>query len=333
MHPAIQANTLRLETYDWRAQESIFNTTLPQFRTLITLPARGATDDRKPIRTHFVHARSSASSAIPLLYIHSWPGSFIEIQRLIPHLVAPQDTQAFHVVCPSIPGFGFSDASEEPDFGAAGAAEVFGALMHRLGYESYVVCAGGWGLEVARALAMREPGRCRGVFAWNPVFKEPTLRAGPVAWGKWMLARVTGARYPSVSFGYTPAEVVCASCVGKRKEKERPLGPVMHQLFSMRPQTLAFSLCDSPVGLLAVLLDLVATQDPASSLAVRPRSPFLDPGELEMQDREYEAAGHERVRSDETIKASQIGGAEATKFALKERRVWAPTDILNWTMM
>ncbi|KAJ4333414.1 hypothetical protein N0V87_007610 [Didymella glomerata] len=330
----------RLETYDWRAQESTFNTTLPQFRTLITLHSRGATDDRKPIRTHFVHARSSAPSAIPLIYIHSWPGSFIEIQRLIPHLVASQGTpaqdahaQAFHVVCPSIPGFGFSDASEEADFGVAGAADVFGALMQRLGYETYVVCAGGWGFEVARALAMKEPRRCRGVFTWNPVFRAPTLREEPVAWGKWVVARATGARWPRLGFGYTPAEIDRAVDMKEKRKEGRPLGPVMHQLFSMRPQTLAFLLCDSPVGLLAVLLDLVATRGPASSLAVRPRSPFLDPGELEMQDREYEAAGHERVRSDDTVKASQNGGAGVVESALAERRAWTPTDILNWTMM
>ncbi|KAF3038577.1 hypothetical protein E8E11_000094, partial [Didymella keratinophila] len=334
-----------LETYDWRAQESIFNTTLPQFRTLITLPSLKPTDNRKPIRTHFVHARSSVPNAIPLLYIHSWPGSFIEIQHLIPHLVTPQDTgaqdtfaetqaqaQAFHVICPSIPGFGFSDASEEANFGIQGAAEVFGALMQRLGYESYVVCGGGWGFDVASALAMKEPGRCKGVFTWNPVFRAPTLREKPLAWAKWMLARAMRARYPSVSFGYTPAEVgQINNTKGKGKER-RPLGPVMHQLFSMRPQTLAFSMCDSPIGLLAVLLDLVVMQGPASSLSVRPRSPFLDPGELEMQDREYEAAGHERVRSDDTVKAGREGGVDAGA-ALAERRAWTPTDILNWTMM
>jgi len=208
--------------------------------------------------------------------------------------------------------------------------------MQRLGYDSYVICGGGWGFDVARALAMKEPGRCRGVFTWNPVFRAPTLREKPLAWAKWMLARATGARWPSVSFGYTPSEVEQASNInmrGKGKEKERSMGPAMHQLFSLRPQTLAFSLCDSPVGLLAVLLDLVATQGPEASLAVRPRSPFLDPGELEMQDREYEAAGHERVRSDDTVKAGRNAGAGAAESALSERRAWTPTDILNWTMM
>lgn len=332
-----------LETYDWRAQESFFNTTLPQFRTLISLPpSHSSSKERKPIRTHFVHARSQHSAAIPLLYIHSWPGSFIEVQRVIDDLVNPSVAGAadeegnaelrFHVVCPSIPGFGFSDASEEPDFGVHGAAEVFAGLMRRLGYEKYVVCGGGWGFDIAKALAMRDKERVLGVHTWNPMFGEPKVREQPLLWAKWRLARLTKARWTALSFGYTPAEVVDRAVQEKDTAAGRPMGPVMHQLFSLRPQTLAFSLCDSPVGLLAVLLDLIATQGPGSTLSARPRSPFLDPGELEMQGREYEAAGHERVRSDDTVKASQNGGTGG-EIAPAERRSWSPTDILSWTMM
>ncbi|KAF2626283.1 alpha/beta-hydrolase [Macroventuria anomochaeta] len=288
-----------LETYDWRGSESAFNTTLPQFRTLIPLPPGRDGNDKKPIRTHFVHARSPHHTAIPLLYCHSWPGSFIEVQRIIDLLTHPKEEGelTFHLVCPSIPGFGFSDASEDPDFGVHGAAEVFAGLMRRLGYEKYAVCGGGWGFDVARALAVRESERVLGVFTWNPVFCAPTVRGKPWEWVKWHLARLTGARWASLSFGYVPSEVDLPAVQGRGTVGGWPLGPVMHQLFSMRPQTLAFSLCDSPVGLLAVLLDLVATQGPGPLLSIRPRSPFLDPGELEMQDREYEAAGHERLHA------------------------------------
>lgn len=106
---------------------------------------------REPLRTHFVHARSQYANAVPLLYVHSWPGSFIEVQRVIGGLVGPAsgegdnaDGVGFHVVCPSIPGFGFSDASEEGEFGVYGAAEVFAGLMDRLGYKKFVVCGAGW---------------------------------------------------------------------------------------------------------------------------------------------------------------------------------------------
>jgi pimeloyl-ACP methyl ester carboxylesterase len=135
-----------LESYDWRAEEDVFNSTLPQFRTLIPLPPGRYGGDQKPIRTHFVHKRSTHTNAVPLLFCHSWPGSFVEVQRVIDALADSQDEGelAFHVVCPSIPGFGFSDASEDPDFGVHGAAEVFAGLMKRLGYETWVMCGSGW---------------------------------------------------------------------------------------------------------------------------------------------------------------------------------------------
>lgn len=165
----------------------------------------------------------------------------------------------------------------------------------------------------------------------NPVFAAPTVKEQPLLWVKWRLARLTKAKYPALSFGYIPSELDVPAAKGQSKTEGRALGPAMHQLFSLRPQTLAFSLCDSPIGLLAVLLDLIATQSPGSLLNPRPRSPFLDPEELEMQERATEGVGHERVRSDETVKASQSGGTG--EIALNDKRPWSQTDILNWTMM
>lgn len=172
---------------------------------------------------------------------------------------------------------------------------------------------------------MREPERCLAVHTCNPVFSAPVARKQPLLWAKWQLAKLTRAKYTALSFGYLPSELAAPTQEAQSTSNGQPLGPTMHQLFSLRPQTLAYSLCDSPVGLLAVLLDLVATQGPGSILNSRPRSPFLDPGELEMQDRERGGAGHERVRSDETVKAPHAVGAE--------RRTWSPMDILDWTMM
>jgi pimeloyl-ACP methyl ester carboxylesterase len=93
-----------------------------------------------------VHKRSRNPKAIPLLFCHSWPSSFIEIQRIIDALVDPHaaDEQAFHVVVPSIPGFGFSDASGDADFGVWRTAEVYGELMRRLGYEGFVAYGSDW---------------------------------------------------------------------------------------------------------------------------------------------------------------------------------------------
>jgi pimeloyl-ACP methyl ester carboxylesterase len=96
-----------------------------------------------------VHKRSKHANAIPLLICHTWPSSFIEVARVIDALVDPitppgEVVQAFHVVAPSIPGFGFSDAGMEGGFGVWETAGVFERLMERLGYEEFVCHGVGW---------------------------------------------------------------------------------------------------------------------------------------------------------------------------------------------
>jgi pimeloyl-ACP methyl ester carboxylesterase len=109
------------------------------------------------LRIHFVHHRSSSATAIPLLYCHTWPGSFLEISRCLDALVNPVETPtqqtgggvwrekvAFHVVAPSLPGYGFSDASSRSDFGIKDTAGVMVELMRKLGYERFVVWGDSW---------------------------------------------------------------------------------------------------------------------------------------------------------------------------------------------
>lgn len=143
---------LRLEGYDWRAAEAKFNLSLPQFRTTISIPSSSEPSGTQPLRIHFVHKRSKHSNAIPLLFCHTWLASFIEVQRIINTLTDPQilpgfgdgAQQAFHVIAPSIPGFGFSDGSMSDDLGLNDTAEVFDRLMARLGYDRYVAHGSGW---------------------------------------------------------------------------------------------------------------------------------------------------------------------------------------------
>lgn len=131
----------RLEDYDWRVQESLINASLPQYRTTISASA-----PHSPLRIHFVHKRSPHPYATPLLFCHGWPGSVLEVSKIIEPLTNPskgEDLQAFHVVAPSIPGFGFSDASPLEGMGLSATAGAFDALMQRLGYEHYVAHGGG----------------------------------------------------------------------------------------------------------------------------------------------------------------------------------------------
>lgn len=132
----------RLENYDWRAEEALINASLPQYRTTISPPA-----PHSALRIHFVHKRSPHSHAIPLLFCHGWPGSVLEVSKIIEPLTNPPDAkkiQPFHVVAPSIPGLGFSDASPLEGMGLKATTGTFDTLMQRLGYVHYVAHGGDW---------------------------------------------------------------------------------------------------------------------------------------------------------------------------------------------
>ncbi|KAF2022992.1 alpha/beta-hydrolase [Setomelanomma holmii] len=337
-----------LDGYDWRAAETQFNSSLPQFRTTIATPSTTDDSATHSLRIHFVHKRSKHPNAIPLLVCHSWPSSFIEVQRIIDALTDPHSLpsfgegaqQAFHVVAPSIPGFGFSDASSAIDFGVRDTAAVFDRLMARLGYERYVAHGVGWGFSICRALAMQHPAHCLAVHTADPSFAAPTVKQGPMAFLKYKVAKLIKGKWSGLSFGYVPNELISplATKLGPSTQNslysDRPLGLTLHRLYSLRPQTLSFSLCDSPVGLLAALLDVIHTRVPSGSpLTSRSRSPFLSPVELEMRDSGGVQAqsGHERVREEDIEGGHPVSPRQSEMDA--RNYTWSPTEILNWTMM
>ncbi|KAK1237190.1 hypothetical protein MKX07_006069 [Trichoderma sp. CBMAI-0711] len=138
-----------VQEYNWTRVEESINTQLQQFTTIVE-PTIG--NDTSPIPLHFVHHRSPREDAIPLLFIHGWPGSFLEVSNIIDGLTHPPNKSlpAFHVVAPSIPGFGFSPAPERPGFGPVRAAHAFNELMQQLGYVRYVVQGGDFGGVILR---------------------------------------------------------------------------------------------------------------------------------------------------------------------------------------
>ncbi|UKZ76832.1 hypothetical protein TrVFT333_004547 [Trichoderma virens FT-333] len=135
--------------YDWNMTEAAINKKFEQFTTIVT-PIIG--NDTYTVPLHFVHHRSSRNDAIPLLFIHGWPGSFLEVTNIIDDLTNPPNTSvpAFHVVAPSIPGFGFSPAPQRPGFGPVEASHAFDALMNQLGYDKYVIQGGDFGGVILR---------------------------------------------------------------------------------------------------------------------------------------------------------------------------------------
>jgi pimeloyl-ACP methyl ester carboxylesterase len=131
--------------FDWRAQEALLNR-FDHFRT-----------DIEGRATHFIHARSPHEGALPLVITHGWPGSVFEFYKIIGPLSDPESyggsaDDAFHVVCPSVPGYGWSDPAREPGFDVKRVAEVVAKLMAKLGYARYGAQGGDWGAIVTTLL-------------------------------------------------------------------------------------------------------------------------------------------------------------------------------------
>ena len=138
--------------YDWWAQQERLNA-YPQFTTLI--------DGQ---RIHFLHVRSQHEHATPLLLLHGWPGSIAEFLQVIEPLTRPDDpADAFHLVIPSHPNFGFTGPATEPGWNTHRIARAYAQLMHRLGYHRYGAQGGDFGTFIAPALGRLHPDRVIGV--------------------------------------------------------------------------------------------------------------------------------------------------------------------------
>ncbi|TVY89610.1 putative epoxide hydrolase [Lachnellula willkommii] len=157
IHIASSVKDYWAREYDWASVQDRLNSELSQFTTTVELPASSAYKEAVPL--HFVHHTSSRSDAIPLLFIHGWPGSFLEVQNIIKELTNPSqaNAQAFHIVAPSVPGYGFSPAPTRPGFGYIESAHAFDALMQQLNYSKYVIQAGDLGALILRHQAYLYP--------------------------------------------------------------------------------------------------------------------------------------------------------------------------------
>ncbi|KAI0734749.1 Alpha/Beta hydrolase protein [Fomitopsis betulina] len=228
--------------FDWRAAEASINQ-LPQFTRDIEVNGHGT------LNIHYVHQRSTVENAVPLLFLHGWPGHFLEVKKLLPLLTeASPSHPSFHVVAPSLPNFGFSEAAKKPGFRGEQYAEVVNKLMLALGYDEYVVQGGDWGSFLASKLAHRYGHKS--VRAWHTNFPRirtpPSLFKFPRLWLQHALTAYTDAEKKSL------ARQQWFQCKGR--------GYFLEQ--ATQPQTLGYSLADSPVGLLAWIYEkLVAWSD------------------------------------------------------------------------
>ena len=208
--------------YDWRRAEARING-FPQFKTTVD-----------GLDIHFLHVRSPHENALPLVLTHGWPGSIVEFLKVIGPLTDPTNhggeaADAFHVVCPSLPGYGFSGKPAEPGWGVEKTAGAWAALMERLGYESYVAQGGDWGSAVTTAIGIQDAAHCRGIHL-NLVSARPD---------------------PASMDDLTDLEK--RGIAGLKHYQDWDSGYSKEQ--STRPQTLGYGLVDSPVGQMAWILE------------------------------------------------------------------------------
>jgi pimeloyl-ACP methyl ester carboxylesterase len=220
-------------TYDWRGQEAALNE-FAQFTTVI--------DDQN---VHFLHARSPEPEALPLLITHGWPGSIAEFLDIIGPLTDPaahggDPADAFHVIAPSIPGFGFSGPTHETGWNTVRVAYAWAELMRRLGYERYGAQGGDTGALVSPELGRIDPEHLAGIHVNNLLtFPSGELHdLSDADQGRLKLMQ----RWQNEMAGYASIQ-------------------------STRPQTLAYALTDSPAGQLAWIVEKFKEwTDPAARL-------------------------------------------------------------------
>ncbi|MDG1027017.1 MAG: epoxide hydrolase [Gammaproteobacteria bacterium] len=210
--------------FDWREQESQLNQ-FDQFKTEID-----------GLDMHFIHQRSENPNAIPLMVVHGWPGSVAEFTKIIGPLTDPvahggNSTDSYHVIAPSLPGFGFSEKPNQPGYSPEKFAHMLAALMERLGYEQYAIAGGDWGAIINRYLANNYPDRLIGLHS-NMVLANPpadeTVRNN-VSEAESTLREARTA-YMQNEVGY-------------------------QQIQRTKPQSLGYGLNDSPAGLAAWIVE------------------------------------------------------------------------------
>jgi microsomal epoxide hydrolase len=210
--------------FDWRAQEAKLN----EFDQFVT--------EVDGLDMHFIHQRSDNPAAIPLMIVHGWPGSVSEFTKIIPALTDPvanggNATDSFHVIAPSLPGFGFSEKPSDPGYNPEKIAHILAALMEQLGYDQYAIAGGDWGAIINRHIANNYPDRLIGLHS-------NMILAGPPS-------------DPEQRANVTEQEQQARAARGSYMQNE----VAYQQIQGTKPQTLGYGLNDSPAGLAAWIVE------------------------------------------------------------------------------
>jgi pimeloyl-ACP methyl ester carboxylesterase len=210
------------EGYDWRACEARLNA-LPQYRAGID-----------GLAIHFLHIRSPRANALPLIITHGWPGSIIEFLKVIGPLTDPaayggDPADAFHVVCPSLPGYAFSDKPAAPGWGIERIAAAWADLMARLGYTRYGAQGSDWGTSVSTLLAKQDAEHLAGIHLTPPLAPPDPATFGDLT------------------------DTEKAALASLELATQRDSGYSAEH--ATRPQTIGYGLVDSPAALCAWIIE------------------------------------------------------------------------------
>lgn len=217
--------------YDWRKAEAKLNS-FPQFMTTID-----------GVDIHFIHVRSKNPNALPLIMTHGWPGSVLELLKVIGPLTDPvtyggRAEDSFDLVIPSMPGYGFSGRPTGTGWDPDRIARVWAELMKRLGYARYVAQGGDWGSPVSSAMARQAPAGLLGIHINLPAIVPPEVAA----------ALATGGPAPAGLSEKERATFDALSAAAKMGNRSYAV------MMGTRPQTVGYGITDSPAGLAAWML-------------------------------------------------------------------------------
>ena len=217
------------DKYDWRKHERALNE-FDHWKARV-----------RDLSLHFIHQRSREPNAFPIVITHGWPGSVYEFHKIIGPLTDPvahggSREDAFHVVCPSMPGYGWSEAPRKSGFDIAEVSATNAALMAQLGYTRYGAQGGDWGAIATAHLGLVDPQHVAGIHM-------NMLVAGPPA------------GVPNPMEGVTPEELAWMGEVGNFQKNETGY----QQIQGTKPQTLGYGLNDSPAGLAAWIVEKFRT--------------------------------------------------------------------------
>ncbi|EME43958.1 hypothetical protein DOTSEDRAFT_71691 [Dothistroma septosporum NZE10] len=219
--------------FSWRRAEDHLNS-YPQFTSQVKVPGF------EELEIHFIHQRSERANAIPLLFIHGWPGSFYEVLKLLPLLTSSKDPTmpSFHIVAPSLPGYAWSQYPySKPGFGLKQHAQVLHGIMQACGYESgYIAHGGDWGGFLSRLVAHLYPRSVKAIHTNFPVHNFPRPWKNPIIFAQ-AVADIALSSETRAGLAHT--------------QKYFSEGDGYLKVQDTKCQTLAYSLTDSPTGLLA----------------------------------------------------------------------------------